>query len=59
MKEYTRCLRCGRKLKTEAARQLGYGATCYQKMKNHKGKRKLIEWSALNDGKPRQISSKP
>ena len=26
------CLRCGRKLKSEEARMLGYGKICYKKM---------------------------
>lgn len=31
-KEFERCLRCGRKLKTEEARKLGYGKICYTKV---------------------------
>lgn len=27
------CLRCGRKLKSEESRKLGYGAVCYKKMR--------------------------
>ena len=30
---YTRCLRCGRKLKTEESKIRGYGKTCEQKMR--------------------------
>lgn len=33
-KEYTVCLRCGRKLKSEEAKKLGYGKVCLDKMKN-------------------------
>lgn len=32
-KEYDRCLRCGRKLKNEEYRRIGYGKICYNKMK--------------------------
>ena len=37
-KEYKYCLRCGRKLKNQEARQRGYGSICYEKQKlnNHK-----------------------
>ena len=31
-KEYKKCLRCGRKLKTDKAKQLGYGDICYEKV---------------------------
>lgn len=32
-KEYDRCLRCGRKLKSAENRLRGYGKICWQKMK--------------------------
>ena len=32
-KLYTHCLRCGRKLKIESAKSLGYGKICYAKIK--------------------------
>ena len=38
-KEYTKCLRCGRKLKTEEARKIGYGRICFEKHKKEKAKR--------------------
>ena len=31
--DYHRCLRCGRVLKTPESRELGYGETCYKKVK--------------------------
>ena len=31
---YTRCLRCGRKLKTEESKMRGYGKTCERKMQS-------------------------
>ena len=32
-KEYKYCLRCGRKLKNENARKIGYGPVCEKKSK--------------------------
>ena len=32
-KEYEYCLRCGRKLKKEEARKIGYGPVCEKKAK--------------------------
>lgn len=31
---YKRCLRCGRRLRTEESQQIGYGSVCLLKMKN-------------------------
>ena len=31
-KEHEFCLRCGRRLKNEEARKLGYGKVCFEKM---------------------------
>ena len=31
--DFDRCLRCGRKLKNEEARKIGYGIICLEKMK--------------------------
>ena len=31
-KEYDKCLRCGKKLKTPISRKRGYGEECYNKM---------------------------
>ena len=32
-KEHDRCLRCGRKLKTDEARKIGYGKICLERVK--------------------------
>lgn len=42
LKEYTHCRRCGRKLKTDEARQIGFGPICLEKMKNSKKPRPLF-----------------
>lgn len=36
IKEYDRCLRCGRKLKDPEYRSIGYGPVCYEKVKKVK-----------------------
>lgn len=35
-KEYAYCLRCGRRLKNEEARIIGYGKICLEKAKQEK-----------------------
>lgn len=40
-KRYIKCLRCGRKLKTEASQLLGFGKTCWEKY-NHENKYKEL-----------------
>ena len=39
VKEYDRCLRCGRKLKDPQYRKLGYGPVCQAKLKKLKIKK--------------------
>ena len=39
MKEYDRCLRCGRKLKNPEARLKGFGFVCEKKMQTEKIKK--------------------
>lgn len=41
-KEYSRCLRCGRKLKNEEARKIGYGKICLKKVKKDKKIKRLF-----------------
>lgn len=36
------CLRCGRKLKNEEYKKIGYGAICLEKMKVQKGRKRLF-----------------
>ena len=43
MKEYKYCLRCGRRLKTEEARLIGYGRVCRERAENRALKRPLIK----------------
>lgn len=38
-KEYDKCLRCGRKLKSQENRLRGYGETCWNKVKTEQKKR--------------------
>jgi len=41
-KEYDKCLRCGRKLKTPENRLRGYGKICYQKQITKNNVKKLF-----------------
>lgn len=41
-KEYEYCLRCGRKLKSKDAREIGYGPKCFKKMKTDRERRRLF-----------------
>lgn len=41
-KTYKRCLRCGRRLKTEEARMRGMGSVCWEKSKTEKKPQKLF-----------------
>ena len=41
-KIYTRCLRCGRKLKNEEARKIGYGKVCLEKARQSGKIKELI-----------------
>ena len=39
---YTRCLRCGRKLKNIEHMKIGFGPSCYKKISNSRLKKKPI-----------------
>ena len=52
-KLYDRCLRCNRKLKTEASRKIGYGKTCFTKALAHKYVKPLFEVN--NEKKKKRI----
>lgn len=41
-KDYDKCLRCGRKLKSEEARKIGYGRTCFIKIKSEMKVKRLF-----------------
>lgn len=41
-KVYTHCLRCGRKLKTEESKKIGYGKICLEKAKKSSQIKKLF-----------------
>lgn len=42
LKEHEYCLRCGRKLKNQDARLLGYGTICYKKSRTDSTKKSLF-----------------
>ena len=58
MKEFDRCLRCGRKLKKPEHRLLGYGPNCYKKMINARLKKKSIIGVTHYDSQTATVSSK-
>lgn len=41
-KIYEKCLRCGRKLKTEESKNLGFGKICWEKYNNEGTTKKLF-----------------
>jgi hypothetical protein len=41
--EYKCCLRCGRKLKSEESKKLGFGKVCWEKWQNETASKKLFE----------------
>lgn len=43
IKEYERCLRCNRKLKTNSAKSLGYGKVCWEKFNADDGFQQLFK----------------
>lgn len=55
-KEFDRCLRCGRRLKSMEHRLLGYGPSCYQKMKKGRLRKKLIIEVVQGDKQTRAVS---
>ena len=42
-KMYDYCLRCGRKLKNQKAKELGYGMVCYKKLTTPRHIKPLFE----------------
>ena len=42
--DYEICKRCGRKLKSKASRELGYGPSCFNREMNNKGLAILKLW---------------
>lgn len=49
MKEFERCLRCGRKLKNPEYRLTGYGKICAEKMKHSVTKKPLFNTEEVLD----------
>jgi hypothetical protein len=48
-KEYEYCKRCGRKLKSQESRMIGYGAICLQKSKESSHSIRLFPILSKND----------
>lgn len=45
--KYTKCLRCGRRLKTDESQELGFGKVCYKKWQEET-KAYQDEWEQAN-----------
>lgn len=43
MQTYENCLRCGRKLKTESSKELGFGKTCWEKYNSENTYKELFK----------------
>ena len=43
MKEYTHCIRCGRKLKTDESKERGFGKVCWEKWNKETKNKKLFK----------------
>ena len=46
---HERCLRCGRKLTSEASKQLGYGKTCWEKFNGEDNWQELYPENLLKE----------
>jgi hypothetical protein len=46
-KEYGTCLRCGRKLKSEESKKLGFGKICWEKWQSSKNANGLFSVEGL------------
>lgn len=47
--EHPVCIRCGRKLKTEESRELGFGPTCYKKWQTESISKNLFDVELSNN----------
>lgn len=47
--EHPVCIRCGRKLKTEESRELGFGPTCYKKWQAESISKKIFDVEVSNN----------
>ena len=48
-KEYSNCLRCGRKLKSEESKKLGFGKICFEKWQHETEAKKLFDMENANE----------
>lgn len=47
--KYEKCLRCGRKLKTEDSKELGFGKTCWKKYNSEDNFKQLFKMEPLSN----------
>ena len=48
-KEYSNCLRCGRKLKSEESKKLGFGKICFEKLQHETEAKELFDVENVNE----------
>lgn len=54
-KFYYKCLRCGRKLKSEESKQIGFGKTCYKKYMSEDNRKQLFHVSELSNNNKEEV----
>lgn len=50
MQEYLVCIRCGRKLKSQSSREVGFGPVCYKKWQTETLTRSLFSNNKNREG---------
>lgn len=50
MKLYERCIRCGRKLKNEESKELGFGKVCWEKWNAEINAKPLFDTGVMKGG---------
>ena len=48
MKLYEKCIRCGRKLKSDESKELGFGKVCFEKWNSELNMKKLFSTDVSN-----------
>jgi hypothetical protein len=49
LKKHDNCIRCGRKLKTEASQELGFGKVCWEKFLAEDNMKRLFKMEKTNE----------
>ena len=57
MQEYLVCIRCGRKLRSESSREIGFGPVCYKKWQTETLTRNILSNNIKEDKRDAQKQS--